>query len=1124
MTADIRVFWGEPPAERSEAEFLAQLREDLARRDVPAIILANYFTASSSRQVDFFVITATHACHVELKRYPPLLIGGTNGPWSVRRADGTVEEIDRSNPYTQALGCKMAISDDMSAFARQDSSVPQSAPGREFYRQIDSVVCIFPRLDEQSQVPDDYKVRTMGYAQLVGFLTGPGEHPGWSAGHWAALACMLNLADAGKPPSPEPGRTAAQDRVRSYLRSFRDFYTRDLHELVPLPLVPGEGRLPDSGLLGVLQQHQHVQLAGPTGTGKTHLARHLMASIVDGPLVPVLIEGTMYEGRLSPLLDRAVAAFTTASPRDLQLAAAIGGQVILLVVDGFNECPQPLQERLLRDLSSYCRRSQAVTLITTQIAVTMPSNLAGTVVSIGTLTAEDRRAILSSYGAPEITSMCEPFTTAYELAIAAECAGELFGKVTRASLLSAFVRRRLRTGAHPAHTRGALRQLALAMDAELAASLSIGHAERTVEQYLADHSAPRDVLDEALDSSITASQHGRVTFTHELLGRFLAAEALLLGGEDLPSLLEALRSPRHEDLAPMAVSLESDVTRAGALLSGLASSRLYTQALRGESGAAATRAARLAAHQFLQAETHRLASVTFTVRPEYQLSVTGGHELSAADQALLAATGALAHEGLFLREVMQLLDATDIACRRSAQTQARSEGLRPTASTTVATVLAGIGGAARSQVPAAIILAATELTHIYDLNPAHNRRPRVSNNDIAAYLSAATPDNHGRLLLLASFLTTLQGMEAAALALRLLRICIDSDAYHVQLEGLNTIRTFVNETSGTPLGQEIADYLQSTDLSGNLGLSTLHVEILNAYGLIDFHYDGDLSAEIEQIIQSPVDDDSIARAHSIISNQFEEVIGEPFYTAVESLDPADKVRLYTIAALGPPTPGLTNDWLLRELAKSADRAALPALQHWATQLELSGFYPQGSTACYLLAMQGCALHMDTPPQLASCQTDDQAAWQCYGAIVFWLDKSGLSDKEVTAQCAPHWQQLTGALLPAAADPLVRFYQASGSYDQDGQPVFARIILRFPAEACQIMQWSIQRRDTLTSVFPSADREDRARTIIDMLGIAGSTETVDLLYEFTDDQALGRAAVAAIKQLTDHRSRTAQETL
>ena len=398
--------------------------------------------------------------------------------------------------------------------------------------------------------------------------------------------------------------------------------------------------------------------------------------------------------------------------------------------------------------------------------------------------------------------------------------------------------------------------------------------------------------------------------------------------------------------------------------------------------------------------------------------------------------------------------------------------------------------------------------------PARSSRPQVRSSEIAAFLSSATPEKHGRLMLLADFLAMLKGMDAAALALRLLRLCIGSGAYHVQLEGLNTIRTFVNKTRGTPLGNEIAAYLQSIDLSGNWALSTLQVEILHAYGLVDFQYDGDLKAEIEEILRGPGDEDSIERAHSIVSSQFEEVISEPYFTAIESLDPADKVRLFAIAALGPLTPGLTNDWILRELVTSADRAALPALQHWATRLELSGFYPQGSTASYLLAMQGCALHMDEPPQLASCQTDDEAAWQCYGAIIFWLFRPGLSEEETAPRCASHWQLLAGPLLPAAADPLFHFYWSSSSYDQEGRPVIARIILGFPDEARQILEWSIQHRDALTSVFPGPEEEDRARKIVDMLGAVGNTETVELLHAFTDDRVLGRSAIDAIKQLTD----------
>jgi hypothetical protein len=78
-------------------------------------------------------------------------------------------------------------------------------------------------------------------------------------------------------------------------------------------------------------------------------------------------------------------------------------------------------------------------------------------------------------------------------------------------------------------------------------------------------------------------------------------------------------------------------------------------------------------------------------------------------------------------------------------------------------------------------------------------------------------------------------------------------------------------------------------------------------------------------------------------------------------------------------------------------------------------------------------------------------------------------------------------------------------------------LGFPDETRQILEWSIRNKDALTSVFPGPEREDRARKIIDMLGAVGNTETAELLRAFTDDQALGRAAIDAIKQLTDHRT-------
>ena len=950
------------------------------------------------------------------------------------------------------------------------------------------------------------------------FLLSPGKHPDWTGDHWSALIDMLGLIDATESSRTTAEETPLKTMVSSYIRSFKDFgYSRDLHELVQLPLTVGDAPcrfLSSSIFCGKKSPYNWLDRQG---VERRIWRDTCFLTCRIRRWCRFYVEATMYEGKLSTLLDRSTAPFMTDSAEELRRAVAINGQTILLVVDGYNECPQALQERLLRDLSSFCRRTKALTLITSQTMAAIPGPLRGPVVHAADLTDADRQAVLSSYGAPDITHLCEPFETAYELSIAAECAGEMDSTVTRAGLFSAFVRKRLSRVSSPACARDSLRQLALVMDDRLRTSLPLDEAARIVEQRLADLSAPAGVLDEVFESSITVVRQGRFSFTHELLGRFLTAEALLTHNRELPDLLRALHRPRHEDLTQFAVELESDVGRVGELLDGLADWHLYAPALRGTFGPTAWRVSRSAARRLLEAVTQGMADVTFTIHPECQLTVAGGYELSAADRELLAAIGALVREGEFLQDVVSLLDATDAACRRSADTQARAEGRRPTPYGVVATVLVGLGGTARSTVAAPIILEAMNLTRADTLFQSYRSKPPVGVSDLSPIIEAATPATYGRLMLLCDLLRALDGPEAAALALQLLRLCWDSGAYHVQLEGLTTIRSFAAETRDQPVGDEIVDYLGSLEISNSPWLSTERGEILYSYGRIESPYEEeDVLAEIDEILHSPVNEESAGRAYGIVSNIFEDIIGEPFYIAIESLNDHDKTRLFTIASLGAPPYGFSNDWLLIELIKAADRAALPAFERWATDLNLEGFYQQGSTACYILAVQGCALFLDEPPRAANCQTNDQAAWQCYGAIIFWMCRPRLSIEEVGARCAPYWQQLTGELLPAAADPLYRFIWANNSYQQEGGPIYARLIRRFSNEARLILEWSLRHKDLLTSIFGVHARDDRINQIIDMLGIVGDADTIELLRAYTDDKILGRDAIRAIKQLCDRR--------
>ncbi len=1114
----VEVFWGDEPSTRSEVQFLDQLKADLTSRSTSAIILANFFTQRASRQIDFLVVTANHVSHVELKNFTEPLVGHTNGPWSVRQPDGSLEVIDRQNPYTQAQECKLALSDDMHTLAAQDRSIPSPPQGRKFYTQIDSVVCIFPRLADGSQVPNDFKIKTLGYADFLRFLTTPGAHPQWSRQHWSTFIRMLTLADA-TTDGHEVAVNTAQREVSDYSRRFKDFYHSRLHELVPLPIRAGANIMSSLQLVDLLQEARHIQIIGPSGCGKSHLAKHAAITIQASSFFAVIIEAGMYEDRLLTLLNRSIGRFSNKTAEELLRAAAINGQTVLLIVDGFNECATPLQERLLGDISSFCLRTNAQTLITSQKKVALPENLSDVLINTGELGEEDRRAILHSYGATEIIQICEPFSTAYELSIASECATELTAS-TPANLFDAFIRKRLSKNSSPAHTRATLRQLALVMDERLTTWLSVDDVWRITEQLLTKQSAPVDVLDEVLNCSLIITQQGKFSFSHELLGRFLAAEALLLQHRALPELVRELKKPRHEDLTAFVVTLERNAAHTEQLLLGLAEPSLFADALRGNFGTVATHVARSSSLGLLSIITNGMETTTFTIRSAYEVDVAGGHEISAAEHALLAAVGAVMLEGLFVQEVVALLDATDEACRRSADIQA-TLGKRPDVSAIVSAVQTGLGGA-NTSIAAKILQEASERAHI-DLGFRHNKgAAKISAKEVATLIAGANRYSHGRLLLACSMLGSTINMEAAALIPEFLKLSWKSNAYHVQLKGLMTTQRFASVVDGDPLHDEIVIALNSIDTTKiDIMRSTIVVDAMDAYGMLKSPVDaGQVKSDIKEIFQSAPTDEQRKRAYEIVTAQFEEIVSEAHRAAIDELDHKKRTELYTIAALSTPPDGFWNAWLLRQLINAEDRRTLPAFEVWATRLDVEAPYIQGVGSCYALAMEGSAQFMESPPQLKIRKSQDTEAWQHFGAIIFWLHRTEISEDEIIAHCTPLWRQLITDLTPAASDALYWLTQPEMAVLSDGKLILPQLIDKFREELRTILEWSLVNRQSLTSLFENRGCGSLiprpggiSDYIINKLGDTGNACTVELLRTYADDPVLGSTAINSIRKLT-----------
>ena len=235
------------------------------------------------------------------------------------------------------------------------------------------------------------------------------------------------------------------------------------------------------------------------------------------------------------------------------------------------------------------------------------------------------------------------------------------------------------------------------------------------------------------------------------------------------------------------------------------------------------------------------------------------------------------------------------------------------------------------------------------------------------------------------------------------------------LDSLAMTRSFASLQHGTALHEEIVGALGEIH-TDNWALSTMLVEALDAYGLIESPYDEELvRMQVDEALSRPQDHDVRELAYTIVSNQFEDVVGAPWFFVVDGWTD-QRIILYTLASLGSPHYAFWNDWLLERLVESGDPRAPPAFERWATRLHTDTPSHQEAARCYALAVRGWAQLQPDPPSLA----DVGKGTHTPPGSTMQRSSSGftvLAPARPRPWCEPHWRHLGGLLLHAAADPL-----------------------------------------------------------------------------------------------------------
>lgn len=1112
----IDAYIGAPLEHESERSFLNRICDDLRQTNCTAIILANFTPPTRPRQIDFFVVTERCAALIELKAFSQPVEGEINGEWALVLPDGSRKRLPSPNPYEQAVQCKYALSDEVRKLSAKDPDqwlIPGNDP---FYKTVEGMVCIYPEIPMGSTVTEgNFKAKVVGYRECLKTLTLTGSRsPNWNKKQWQALVMYLALTKWEKDSQlRDTTADEALVSVSSYVERFYDFWRPRIGRLVPLTLRGTDRTYKTTEVIGIISEGKHYQIIGPSGSGKTELLLHIALQALANGIVIIFVQVKNYDGDLSHLLDVSVSYLHPGNCTDLLNRCKALNKRTALIVDAFNECPHDKKDRFLQELQSFVLKEPLPVIFTAQSPLQLPQHLRGETLTFADLSLDERKAVFEAYSGDfhgDVASLVQPFKTPLELSLAGQCVSESMADVpqmTKADLLEIYTRRlTVRTG-EPLKVRELFMRMAESMADQLAYSLPLREIEQSASS-ISDHpSSSIDLLTSALRSNLLEVRHNRSSFRHEMFQTYFEAEAFFRHNSEKQLLPSTLARPRNRHLSDLVIPMITDETVVRNTLIALEDVETMVACLRGILGPLARNVAKHDAEQMLHACF--VNAIEFGARIEVRddetlLIIDGRLPLTSYDKVLLSAVGSLLHEDIFLDEVLSLIRRTDKNVGQIVKEWPPENRKHRGQWFADLYVIQRPG----SEVwPTSLIATAWHNSWNSQVLP-----PVLSK--IEKMLDGSESPTPGELYVSCLVLRRYKGDPPSHLP-KLLMLSWGTGLYHLRLEVLQLVGGYADRATA-PLRNEIVEVLSGFK-TNNLFLNTQLVETSMAYDLIESPINTEGAVrEIDEIIRADDTQQTREWAYSAITKQFEDVFQGAYFSAIRELPHDDLVTLYTRGSLGAPSYGFFCDYILEELIKVPDVRALPAFERWATDIDAESSNLQETARVYALAQGGCALFRPFPTQIADLDSDSKRAWQLYGEILFWGNKSTLSHGDMLAKCAPLWGRLRNEMPFEAIDPLMHLWKSGVSIDTKIPiKVLQELATDFRDTVLSLLEFGLANRGRLITVFErltSFLEKDRTLFLIRLLGEIGRSSSIRALESLTETTEYGEVSVEAIRSI------------
>jgi hypothetical protein len=1079
----VEVFLGKPIDVASERQFLARLRRDLEALGVSARIFANLQVGpNGDRQVDFIVITRWRTVVIELKTFPgPILSGPRNGRWTVKVGDGSVAE--RRNPLAQVLAASQHLSDELHGFASKED-VPGPS-GRKFWTDLDAVACVFPSLADGSAWDPVKHVELIGYEDLLIRLQEAGPSVRWSQKEWDRFIRHMNLYRAEEDAPENLIRSAGAEAVDSYAGRFLE--AEGGHIPFAATTVEVDGTRADRpNLAKMLASGKTVLLHGRSGAGKTIWARNVAVELAAAGHLPIWVDPDTCQGSFRTACARAVAPYTVLEVNELVKASDAAGRSVVFVVDDLGKISAEMRRRLADGLRTIRVRGSGRGLLMTDQGSDAASRF-GERIDIDLLPPDDddRLAVLTAYGHAEVLDRCEAFSTPLELSVAASCAEDLPSEPDQAQLFDTYVERIV--DGDPV-TRGALRAIASSMVAELRPFLSRGDVARLLRRALGTSDEELRVI---FDCGLLTSARGRISFRHEQFERFLAAEAMLIEEADPTVLARRLNSPSAAGLGGHVIGLEHDRDSLLRLSSLIEEPALLVEAADGRFGTLAKECVTAVLVESVADACALTTDPDIRLRISSDLLSDSDWEIpkpqDRAQIARLGAVGRLLAKGVWTEGVDVLLRLTDELCDRAAT---KSRPADP--ESVVGHIFATTYGLPMSGGLPVTPLAEGATSHFH----LGRDEPDRTASTIDRLLSTGEDPGRGALWIAAHLLR----FSELPVRVDVVTRCVGDSAYHLRLIGLQLAedRSWrLTEDESLAIAAEI-DALSSA----NFLEDGARLEALAALGGVQpANTEGDIEAEIEEVLAMADGPVAEKRAYGILGNQFEGVFLGPYYEVVTKLAPEKRVRLLTMALRACDYIWMTDGYILGELENVDDEAVRKAVIGYVSRFSPERHRNNQWAMQALIRAIALLAQAEEPVPVPSAGVSDPA-WQ---AALELIRAAATRDDELLSRS---WSSFVDE-YPDGVPSLVGKLRGVRRLGEESL-VLDRLEGAMPASASDALVDALQHPDRIRAVG-GRDFDLRADVVAKLADI-GDRRAAEALRRYADDPSLGLMASQAVRSI------------